>query len=94
MSRDDSYIQQMLMQAACLESEAAGVKLDAAIEMKRPFMLLRPRIYADGNAWCVLLGENMQTGVCAFGETPAKAATAFDIAWMNQTPPKLSVGKP
>lgn len=89
--RDDSHIQQMLMQAACIESEAAGVKLDVAYEMKRPFMLLHPRIYSDGNMWCVLFGENIQEGVCAFGDTPAKAATAFDIAWLNQAP---SVGNP
>jgi len=52
-------------------------------ERARPFMLLKPRMFPDGNQWCALYGENLQEGVCAFGDTPAKAATQFDIEWLN-----------
>lgn len=55
----------------------------AGYEMRRPFMLLRPKIYPDGNQWCALYGDNIQDGVCGFGETPEKAAQAFDLAWRN-----------
>jgi hypothetical protein len=53
------------------------------LERLRPFFLLRPRVFPDGNQWCALYGDNLQEGVCAFGDTPAKAATQFDIEWLN-----------
>lgn len=56
---------------------------DVERERIRPFMLLRPRVFPDGNQWCALYGENLQEGVCAFGGTPAKAAIQFDIEWLN-----------
>lgn len=31
----------------------------------------------DGNAWCVLLGQNLQEGICGFGDTPHEAIMAF-----------------
>lgn len=33
--------------------------------------------YKDGNQWCFLYGDNIQEGVCGFGETIFKAACAF-----------------
>ena len=80
---DRSNIDQMLFQAACYEANAAEAKYDAALQQKRPFILLRPSIKLDGDAWCVLLGESIQEGVCGFGDTPEKAALAFDLAWLN-----------
>lgn len=88
--RDDSHIQALLHEAACYESEAAQHKnsaseqeLYAAIEKARPFYLLRPRLFPDGNQWCALYGDNLQEGVCAFGDTPAQAAVQFDLEWLN-----------
>jgi hypothetical protein len=54
------------------------------IERKRPFMLLRPKMFPDGKQWCALYGENLQEGVCGFGDTPELAAISFDINWLNQ----------
>lgn len=54
------------------------------MERIRPFMLLRPRIFPDGNQWCALYGTNLQEGVCGFGDTPEKAAEAFDKAWTGK----------
>ena len=54
------------------------------LELKRPFILLKPKIQIDGNKWCVLYGENLQDGVCAFGDTPEQASINFDIAWLNE----------
>ena len=34
--------------------------------------------YKDGNQWCVLLGENIQDGICGFGDTPVAAIYEFD----------------
>ena len=58
--------------------------IQLADELLRPFMLLKPRIYPDGNAWCALYGDNLQDGVAGFGDTPESAAVQFDINWLNQ----------
>ena len=56
-------------------------------EMQRPSVLYRPAIFADGDMWCALLGEDLQCGVAGFGETPAKAMAAFDTEfWHGKTP--------
>ena len=34
--------------------------------------------YKDGNQWCVLLGDDITSGVCGFGETPLKAIYDFN----------------
>lgn len=55
-----------------------------AMEWQRPFVLLRPSVFPDGNAWCALYGENLQEGVAGFGDTPAAAAADFDHSWTTQ----------
>ena len=87
---DTGHIDQMLFEAASYKSEASQREADAArlaqsteLERNRPFMLLRPRVFPDGNAWCALLGDNIQEGMCGFGDTPAKASVEFDLQWLN-----------
>jgi hypothetical protein len=46
-----------------------------------PSAIYRPRLYKDGTDWCALYGDNLQEGVCGFGDTPAQAMAAFDAAW-------------
>lgn len=43
--------------------------------------ILKPKIYKDGDQWCVLYGENLQEGVCGFGDTPRKAIFDFNKAF-------------
>lgn len=50
----------------------------AAQEIQRPSVLFKPKIFMDGGKWCVLYGENLQDGICAFGSTPANAMGNFD----------------
>lgn len=64
-------------------SIAAEEHAQTAREARRPCVLMRPKMYPDGDQWCALYGENIQEGVCGFGETPEKAAQAFDLAWLN-----------
>ena len=52
-----------------------------AYEMRRPSVLFRPNLSMDGNQWCALYGENLQSGVAGFGDTPALAMADFDAAW-------------
>ena len=62
----------------------------AGMEMQRPSVLFRPTIAADGDQWCALLGDDLQSGVAGFGDTPAKAMEAFDEAfWRARTPSAL-----
>lgn len=60
------------------------------MERSRPFMLLRPKVFPDGNQWCALYGENTQEGVAGFGDTPSLAALDFDKNWYGQ---KLRIQK-
>ena len=53
------------------------------LERKRPFMLLRPKMFPDGDKWCALYGDNLQEGVAGFGNTPNLASIQFDIEWLN-----------
>ncbi|MEG9884073.1 MAG: hypothetical protein V6Z86_05565 [Hyphomicrobiales bacterium] len=73
--------------------EVKNEHLTAAWELQRPTAVFKPSIYPDGNMWCALLGENIQEGVCGFGETPEKAAKAFDLAWINKRTPAAEFGE-
>jgi hypothetical protein len=35
--------------------------------------ILKPRFSKDGSMFCFLYGENLEDGVCGFGETPYAA---------------------
>jgi len=60
---------------------AAIAHRKAAEQQRRPSVILRPRVFLDGDAWCCLLGANIQEGVCGFGATPEEACAAFDRTW-------------
>ena len=53
----------------------------AAFEQQRPCVLFRPSIYVDGNQWCALYGDDLQSGVAGFGDSPALAMQDFDKHW-------------
>lgn len=76
------------------EQAILNAQYNAAIEnqitermRQAPHILLRPRLMADGDMWCMLLGEDLQTGVAGFGATPSQAAEQFDRAWNNAKTP-------
>lgn len=45
------------------------------------FTMLKPKIFIDGNHWCVLLGDNIQEGISGFGDTPYLAILEFNKAF-------------
>lgn len=59
-------------------------------EMRRPFHLLRPKVYRDGDKWCALLGDDLMSGVFATGDSPEEAATAFDVEWKKKSAPNAN----
>ncbi len=59
-----------------IQQERIQVAYDMAIVAS-----LKPRIYIDGNKWCVLYGEDIQAGVCGFGDSPRNAIRDFNAAF-------------
>ena len=55
--------------------------LNVAFEMQRPSVIFKPKLQKDGNQWCALLGDDLQSGVAGFGNTPNEAMQAFDKEW-------------
>jgi len=55
-----------------------------AYEQMRPSVLFKPCLYRDGSLWCALFGEDLQSGVCGFGESPADAMWDFDKEWSKK----------
>jgi len=55
---------------------AAGIVTDYTL-----FSMLKPKLYKDGNEWCCLYGDDIQSGIVGFGETPDKAVSEWRSAW-------------
>lgn len=51
------------------------------------FSILKPKLYMDGNEWCVLFGDNIQEGVAGFGKTPDKAVLDWNRQWFKEVEP-------
>lgn len=84
---NDSY-QSMAANAICHAANMAGESVqNATAYYTMPHVIYKPSLYPDGDQWCALLGDDIQSGVCGFGDTPAKAMYAFDVAW--DTPMKV-----
>ena len=60
--------------------------MEALAQYKRPSAIFRPKLYPDGDEWCALYGDNLQSGVCGFGSTPEQAMIQFDIQFLNEKP--------
>lgn len=63
-----------------LQHEAIMNNLIAEQEYKL-FQMLRPSLSKDGDRWCVLYGENLQTGIAGFGKSPYEAILEFNKAF-------------
>lgn len=58
--------------------------VDAAIEYDRPSAIYRPKLTIDGDHWCALYGDDLQSGVAGFGKSPYEAMCGFDDAWYEK----------
>lgn len=72
------------------EARIQEVRLAAAIEAQEFNLVavLKPRIFIDGDRWCVLHGENLQDGVAGFGDCPLDAIYHFNKEWWRTLPAK------
>jgi hypothetical protein len=73
----ESYIKQ---QHAEIQHNMALKLLEIEQQYKR-FAILKPKITKDGNEWCVLYGEDLQSGIAGFGNTPHEAVMDWERQW-------------
>jgi hypothetical protein len=78
------YLQDCVAEILAYEFHTANNLRTVSEQKMRPSFLLHPSIFPDGNKWCALLGNDLQEGVAAFGDTPDEAYRNFDIAWLTQ----------
>lgn len=69
-----------------LDYDAAALRNDAAQDIKDHSLIsvLQPSIQRDGDQWCILYGEDLQSGVSGFGESPYLAVMDFNIEWYKK----------
>jgi hypothetical protein len=53
----------------------------AILQYERYSVMLRTKLFIDGDMWCCLYGDNIQDGVCGFGNSPHLAMMDFDRAF-------------
>lgn len=63
---------------------------ETAMEYTRPSVLMRPKIFPDGDQWCALYGDDLQNGVAGFGKSPSLAMYDFDKNWSSKMDEKAS----
>lgn len=80
---NEQYETELATRAHEAKLQAFYMAEDVERERARPFMLLRPKVFPDGDQWCALYGDDLKEGVAGFGDTPAKAAAQFDVEWLN-----------
>lgn len=83
-AQDSCLAMNAIATAAAAWQQAGEQAYQTALDNRTWFAVLKPRVFPDGDQWCALYGENIQEGVAAFGDTPAKAAIQFDIEFLNQ----------
>ncbi len=75
---NDEY-QQIAANSICHAANSSSISWqEAAHETTKPHILLRPKLFIDGNKWCALYGDNIQDGVCGFGDSPELAMINFN----------------
>jgi hypothetical protein len=72
--------------AAMLKLETAERELEITESRLQPSSRYRPKLFIDGDQWCALYGDNLQTGVAGFGTSPELAYADFDKQWIAALP--------
>lgn len=58
----------------------------AAMEYQRPSVMFRPALTLDGNKYCALYGDDLQSGCAGFGDSVEEAMRDFDKNWTAKLP--------
>ena len=78
--KEEEYFQMESSQRQHFNNIQHQEKMNLIVEQEEYnlFATLKPKIYKDGDQWCVLLGKDIQVGICGFGDTPYKAILDFN----------------
>jgi len=72
----------MAMNAICHAADMVNNRIQQTINYyEEPSAIYKPKVFPDGDKWCALYGDNIQEGVCGFGDTPAAAIIDFNNCW-------------
>lgn len=70
-------------------AEAAGRAIqESASCYNDPSAIYRPKLSIDGNQWCALYGDDLQSGVAGFGDSVYLAMCDFNKNWYAKIVPK------
>lgn len=72
--------------SAMFVQQVTQTACDINIAYTRPSAVFRPALSIDGNQYCALFGDDLQSGVAGFGDTPEAAMADFDKAWRTPLP--------
>ncbi|KTC25464.1 hypothetical protein AO392_14665 [Pseudomonas putida] len=75
-----------LMACSAIEHNAMLCFHAIAENASSPSVLYRPTLSIDGNQWCALYGEDLQSGVAGFGDSPGAAMSDFEKNWATPLP--------
>lgn len=83
MNSEDSAC---IRDAAISHISSVGNELYEAAEKLNSFAIAYRLVpFRDGDQWCVLLGDDLQSGIAGFGESPALAIRDFDRAMYTKS---------
>lgn len=69
-----------------VQSRIEECAIEVSLILQAPHRVYGAKLSKDGNQWCWLYGDNLQEGIAGFGDTPERAAAAFDSAWKTERP--------
>ena len=69
-----------------IAGETLGLEREAAANRCMWAVIYGLVPFQDGNQWCVLLGPDIQSGICGFGDTPLEAIHDFERAMRRPIP--------
>lgn len=74
----------MAMNAICHATQMIQASIQEAVAgWGCPSAIYKPKLYVDGNQWCALYGDDLQSGVAGFGDSPWAAMNNFDAEWFK-----------
>ena len=80
--------QSMAANAICHAAQQAGYEIQVAAQHYTcPSVIWKPKLSIDGDQWCALFGDDLQSGVAGFGDSPQEAMLDFDKAWYRKLTP-------
>ena len=86
---NDDY-QSMAANAIVNAAQQAGYEWQVTAQCyTQPSVVWKPKLSIDGDQWCALYGDDLQSGVAGFGDSPHEAMLDFDKEWCRKLPEKV-----